>query len=251
MSFILDALRRAETQRGNQPRTMASDSALGEIAEKPSSMPSRPLIAISLGAAVIVAVLAMTLTGRHDRSLAPSEQTVAARSPAPTFPTVSADTPLSDVITPATREVRPLVREARPPVPAHLSPGSSQQPRSIEEPGSVAAPAGRITPGTVTYSQEPLTRDDAPATRNVGNLPDNEQALPSYADLVLSGRSALPEFHLDIHVYAAAPERRFVFVNNRKYREGDQLDEGGTVERITPHGVVLNHRGRRFQLIPD
>jgi len=44
------------------------------------------------------------------------------------------------------------------------------------------------------------------------------------------------------------PAERFVFVNMRKYVEGQTLAEGPTLEEITTDGVVLNHRGTRFLL---
>ena len=66
-------------------------------------------------------------------------------------------------------------------------------------------------------------------------------------DLAASG-TALPELHLDIHVHSANPAERFVFVNMRKYVEGQALKEGPTVERITADGVVLNQHGLRFLL---
>ena len=34
----------------------------------------------------------------------------------------------------------------------------------------------------------------------------------------------------------------------RRYVDGAQLQEGPTLERITPDGVILNHRGLRFLL---
>jgi general secretion pathway protein B len=66
-------------------------------------------------------------------------------------------------------------------------------------------------------------------------------------DLSASGTS-LPELHLDIHVNSQNPGERFVFVNMRKYLEGETLKEGPSVERITADGVVLNQRGLRFLL---
>jgi len=49
-------------------------------------------------------------------------------------------------------------------------------------------------------------------------------------------------------VYATIPADRFVYINNRKYREGTRLQEGPTVERIRRDGVVLNSQGTRFLL---
>jgi len=64
----------------------------------------------------------------------------------------------------------------------------------------------------------------------------------------MASGTALPDMHLDIHVYAPKPADRFVFVNMRKYTEGQALKEGPTLERITPDGAVLNHHGLRFLL---
>ena len=74
-----------------------------------------------------------------------------------------------------------------------------------------------------------------------------EEVLPTPMDLAASGTS-LPELHLDIHVYSAKPAERFVFVNMRKYTEGQVLKEGPTLERITSEGAILNHQGLRYLL---
>ena len=74
-----------------------------------------------------------------------------------------------------------------------------------------------------------------------------EEVLPTFREL--GGTSAnLPDLHLDIHVHSPVPTERFVFVNMRKYIEGQNLSEGPAVERITSEGVILNHRGLRFLL---
>ena len=65
---------------------------------------------------------------------------------------------------------------------------------------------------------------------------------------VTGGVAAL---HLDLHVYVTQPQQRFIFVNSRKYKEGDTLAEGPLVEEITPEGAVLNFRGSRFKLSND
>ena len=61
----------------------------------------------------------------------------------------------------------------------------------------------------------------------------------------------VPVLHLDLHVYSSASSQRFVFVNSRKYREGETLQEGPVVEQILPDGAVLNYRGSRFKLSND
>jgi len=56
------------------------------------------------------------------------------------------------------------------------------------------------------------------------------------------------ELTIDLHVYSIESEKRFVFVNKRKYREGDTLQEGPYVEQITREGVVLRDNGKQFLL---
>jgi general secretion pathway protein B len=77
---------------------------------------------------------------------------------------------------------------------------------------------------------------------------DNEEVLPSINELNLTGAQALPELHLDVHVYATKPADRFIYVNMRKYHEGNALQEGPVVEHIRRDGVVLNFQGLRFIL---
>ena len=58
----------------------------------------------------------------------------------------------------------------------------------------------------------------------------------------------LPELSVDLHVFAADPAKRAVFINGRRYTQGAQIAEGPVVEEITREGAVLSWRGRRFVL---
>jgi general secretion pathway protein B len=72
--------------------------------------------------------------------------------------------------------------------------------------------------------------------------------LPSADQLAASG---IPVLNLDLHVYATKPADRLVFINSRKYREGDTLQEGPVIRQITPAGVVLEYQGRSYLLAHD
>jgi general secretion pathway protein B len=76
----------------------------------------------------------------------------------------------------------------------------------------------------------------------------DQEVLPSISEINLTGQQALPELHLDVHVYATKPAERFVYINMRKYREGATLTEGPVLERIRRDGVVLDFQGLRFVL---
>jgi general secretion pathway protein B len=71
--------------------------------------------------------------------------------------------------------------------------------------------------------------------------------LPSPTALAAEG-IAIPQLHLELHAYSERATERFVFINGRKYVEGEQLAEGPRLLSIERTGAVLSQQGRRFLL---
>ena len=55
-----------------------------------------------------------------------------------------------------------------------------------------------------------------------------------------------PKLTLQVLVYSEAPGQRMVFIDGRRYTEGDAIDAETVLERITAEGVVVKRRGQRF-----
>jgi general secretion pathway protein B len=72
--------------------------------------------------------------------------------------------------------------------------------------------------------------------------------LPTAQDLVAQGVS-LPALTLNLHVYDEVPANRYVLLNSRRLREGDEVADGIRIETIVPGGVVFNTGGRRFVVL--
>jgi len=60
----------------------------------------------------------------------------------------------------------------------------------------------------------------------------------------------LPLLALDVLVYSDVPAERFVFINGRKYVEGQTLADGVVIEKITPDGALLRQEGKQIVLRP-
>jgi general secretion pathway protein B len=95
--------------------------------------------------------------------------------------------------------------------------------------------------GTQGAAQQPTQARPAPT----GSAANSGTRLPSADELVAAG---IPTLNVDLHVYSTTPSERMVFVNSRKYREGDTLQEGPLVRQITPSGAVLEYNGRDYLL---
>lgn len=234
MSFILDALRKSEHERQRQ--------AGPAIAEMPIA---RPASRLPLALGVIGALLAVNLAVllyfmlRQD---APEVQRAEAVPAAATAPAATAPAPLpaaaavppaetgtAPVPAPVARELQPLadVAATMAPPPPQYEPPSAPDPSLLPAPRDAPAVADRAQPGA--------------ANAAAGNVPRLDM-LPAEAT------AGLPALNLDLHIYAPSPAQRAVFINGRRYREGESLPEGVEVLEITPDGAVLGHRGQRFLL---
>jgi general secretion pathway protein B len=113
--------------------------------------------------------------------------------------------------------------------------------------GQADASTGQLNPDDYA----PAT--DAPAPAGFGNHVSRgtSSGVPLYQDAAVAPGAHIPELRLDLHVFAAKPQERFVMINMHKLHEGDNLPEGVHVESITPEGAVLSSNGTRFLLPRD
>jgi general secretion pathway protein B len=245
MSFILDALKKSETDRQRQ-----SSPALFEVKVAP---PRRrfPLWAVGLGVLLgaNMLVLAWVLL-REPRAAAPMVAAEAANGAAASANNNVVNTaPPGMVTVPATVTIPTTVN-----IPINSAPSITMGAGS-PEPG-VVAPSNTppLAEEPLLSSREPSVppdydaRDYAPAVsaaqadrvtaQRAGSIPSRDE--------VLAQGTQLPDLRLDLHVYAVDPAQRFVFINMRKLREGEMLPDGVRVDKITPTGAQLSYRGTRF-----
>lgn len=230
MSFILDALKKSENDRQQQ--------APAEFATVPSSpdTPSAPrwLWALGLLLAInIVALLYVTLRSNKSPPVTTSEQIRSAPEPA------SAAQSDTDALESQPIAFADQLDEARRKLPERPTTSSGTT-------GVVASNADSGKP-----SQSAVAGSANNSTLASANESMNFALLPSLNELRVNGELALPDLHVDIHVFSSNPPDRFVFINMNKYRENDQLSEGPVVREITRDGVILEHRGRAFSLLRE
>jgi len=248
MSFILDALKKSEIERQRQ-----SVPGLMDTGPAPRR-PRFPIWAIALTAllAVNLAVLIVVLTrgglaglsgraAQDARVAVPAAVPAAAAAPAPS----GAPLPASPAQAEATAPPAPPAAESNPP-DHHFSPMDAAAPVYAPEipADSVPAHSGRTSPAAPAMAG---ARERDPLLTS-GDDKSDQEVLPTISELDLTGANALPEMHLDVHVYATKAAERFVYINMRKYREGATLAEGPVLERIRRDGVVLDYHGLRFVL---
>lgn len=226
MSIILDALRKSENERRRQERPGFSDLP---VASRPAGLPTWvPVTLVVLAATVVLLGVGLWQLRGWVPTATPVAELPAPATPGPAVavappPVVATDPepePEPVVAAIIDRSVRPLAREVAPP----------------------SRPASESVPDTA-----PATRPARAATPVEARASD----LPSLDELTTRGELTLPELHMDLHVYATDPAQRFVFINGRRLRHGDETAGGVRVVEILADGVILQHGGMRFVLPRD
>ena len=261
MSYILEALRKAD-----QERSAGSVPDLEAVHESTSQSGSSYRWIWILG--VILALNGMLLAvillrDGHDEpapvvedSPAPPQRKIVREPPAPP-PAVVVSRPAPRAPPPAVTARKPVTVAATPPVQARApSPVPPVVPIAREGVAGITPvsppPAPEVSRRADSQAiTPPVSTPTVPqASRSVPPQPaapsGSDSGIPYWDDMSLEFRSGLSMPRLDVHVYDSNPQRRFLLVELKKYREGDTLTNGAVVEEILPDGIQLFYRGTRF-----
>jgi len=217
MSYILDALKKAAEQRGANATVLLR--------------PSAPLARVArfgrLPWIVVGGLLLLNLAG-----LVYLWRPVSVVTPAPA-PVAQAKVALIQPIEPPPPSPPTQVIPADPPRAAVAV--KPPMPSTNPTPAASAPAANPAAPGKTSVDR-PV--GDKTVVRVTPERP--AAAAPAKAD----GQ----RFKLEVLSYSDVPAQRLVFINGRRYREGETMDGGVKVEEIREDSVVLSEAGQRFTL---
>lgn len=279
MSFILDSLKKVERQR----RTVRVPTIETTHVPPPVLRPRRrvwPWV-VGLAAVANVAVLAIALRPAPEPgrvaavpAAAPPPAPAPAPPPAPAASREAPSPPAPSPAPPASRSaaapVRAAERVADAPAPARPAAEAvterpaptvarpSPPPRASTPPRATARVSPPVAPGLLGVEPaEDEARDAAGAAWRAIAASRRPEPVAPPVDVAPPGtpRAAAPpgpgqqpRLRLDALVYSDAVPERMVFINGRKYVEGQRVDDRTVVERITPEGAMISTDGQRFLL---
>jgi general secretion pathway protein B len=270
MSYILEALRRAESERERkrggvpglhaQPVPSPSPDDLGERRGAPWG---RIVSGLSIGVLLMIlwrgwsveplvdeAELARAPVGGNvsqgsavpppspaSPAAAPNEPAAPATATPPTGATAAAPaadtTPKAAVPAPANERAPRVAKPAPPPRNTTTAVAPRRNDDSAPTPAPQAAPA-----------QQPAANARSPAAVPV---PPPER-LRTLAELPDELRSGVPQLAFGGSVYSDTPAQRMVIFNGQVMREGDAVTNELQIEQIRPRSAVLRVRGQRFEM---
>lgn len=225
MSFILDALRKSETER--------QKAQVPGIGDAPMVVHQKhvPRWTVGLIACLSAGLVVLGWFWLRDAGTGTDQDVAASATQAISGAAESPDQAITGAAT----------SSATPPSPAAAM-------------ASVSSPVGEVR----DLSGEARQATVAPAAAGVGNAPASQATTPAAPEVLAApiltlaqyraSGGALPELNLELHVYSPTASERFVFINSSKYVEGQTLAEGPRLGAITQDGAVLVHEGRSLLL---
>lgn len=233
MSFILDALKKADSERhlGRLPGLHTPAVAPALLAGDGTRWWQRTswVVTIGAGAAVLAGAAWYNLHPALPNDMqAPVSQSVAGTSRA-----ASPSGPVALAPPPPPASIAPMVVATVIPVPPAL-------PKPIVPPRKEAVAQGTAKPPV-----------DMPAPKTVPKKSpgaSDSGAVVTLADLPPNIRSELPVLAIGGSMYSADPAQRMLLVDKRMLREGDEIAPGLLLESVLPKGAMLRYKGFRFRI---
>jgi general secretion pathway protein B len=268
MSYILDALKKAESERNlgalpnvytNAPHAVSDkdNESWGKIL--PWSLAAIVLGIVFIGLAWLqpwrtqpAAVSPVAAIAQMAPQAIPVTAPAAATPPPAAPPSVAQAEPIADGTPTATTSTPPAIKSEDKPAPVKPAPAPVAKPsapvpekKMVDVPqASETKPEAKAAAKTEAAAESKVeTRTDVkaetkPEGKDVGTARDLPQAI----------QSQLPPISVNGYLYAKDPADRSVLMNQKLLREGDTVAPDLVLEKLLPKGAILNYKGYRYRI---
>jgi len=241
MSYILDALRRAQNEREAQP--LAPHSASAQEQRLPRLREPRTLLMALAGAgAVAVIVLIWVLWPAQ-----PTPTDVAPPAPQPTPATAAAPVTPEPEASPVTSMDDLTASDVNAPIEGMDVEVAPLMPENLAE--APESPPAAADPAAESAETDAAEESPRTSSRTVQLDPAPTSPVKTLRDMPDDYRAAFPPLKIEVHVYDDNPASRFVMLEGRRYHEGEALPQGPQLSEIRPDGVIFSFRGAEV-LVP-
>ena len=260
MSYILDALRKADSDRERDP-------ARGIHAQPRSAVPasaSSNLPAWIWPAATALAVLAAGIVWWPRQAPAPRSPEPPVVAMAPVLP-VQAPAAAPTPPPPAMAAADSVSPPAPPPLPAapvlRSPPGAPPNPQRLGSrmppppPAIAGVPGVPVVPGAPGFAAAPVVPGPASGRLPAPSMQASPQAVVPTSERVFGVAELPPEIQRDLPklaisggVHSENAAQRMLIVGGQVMSEGAEVAPGVVLEQIRPHAAVLRFRGYRFSV---
>jgi general secretion pathway protein B len=252
MSYILDALKRAESERsrGQIPGLHAQPMARVVLDREERAPAWKTLVFAVIVALVLGALAWWWLSGDGSAPAAVPPQAVPLAASPATGAAPANPPALVNATPPVVAAVEPVASAAPKPAPRRNPPPAIKSVATADNAAapvsSASKPAPRSQTATDPSAATRSTAAPAAAASASGSTP--EPRVLAMSELPADVISSLPALVVSGASYSDQPASRMVIINGALYHEGDRLTSELTLQRIALRSAVLSFRGYRFSI---
>jgi general secretion pathway protein B len=253
MSYILDALRRAESERERERDGVPGLNAqpIPVQSDRPPRRRHRPWIWVAAGLGLGLLLPFTWHLLADDESVQSPEAIVQQERAA-----VVAAAPVQSPAPPPPAPAPAIAPAAAPPAdePASAAPSAAALPaRAAASRAGAAASASRPAVAKASApaatARKPPPRPEGTTRAKPAAQSAPETPVPKLAELPDELRRSVPPLAFGGAVYSEVPAQRMVILNGQLLREGEALSADLTLETIRAKSAVLRIKGERFELV--
>lgn len=263
MSYILEALKKAEQKREQEEQTK-----IPAFSREPApDRKKRILWPYLLAAALLLNAGLMYLwtgSSRSTRSEGPAEASGTRPSvPAPAPVSAPVDGVPGEHAVPKADSVSPQSSALTHPTPAppvqteRIEQGRAGDIKGVAQPKDTGRGIGHIPAKEMREAKAaPVVKAPAPPrpvldARARAELRPIAGKIYTLNELPASIKGVLPEFRISGHAYSPEPQTRVTRVNDKILQEGQDLAPGLKVVEIIPGGIIMGFEGFRFRVLTN
>jgi general secretion pathway protein B len=224
MSYILDALRRADAERERDPaRGIHAQPAVGVPARKG---PVVPAWAWPVAGVAVVAVAALAAWPRFAKTDVAPVGVAAVR--------------------PAVADVVPVAAAVMPPAPP--PPVIIERVRVVAAPAAAAAPMAKASAPVATVAAAPASPMVVKAPPAAPAAAPAAERIYAVTELPADVQQALPKLAITGGVHSEIAAQRMLVVGGKVFNEGAELAPGAMLDQIRPRSAVIRYRGYKYSV---
>lgn len=239
MSYILDALRKAEKER--------KPSAISDLLTVQAPLPieakgRRVRFSMIVMGSLVISLMAFLWFGMWHGKKAPAQYTEMQKHSEEPATNVQEH---SAAMTPAAKERNSHASIKDSASPLKTSP-VALQPKAVPRNQEPPAQGGEVKPKAVVMASPAITPSLPESLKDIP--PPDENRVYSLQELPDAIKQRLPDFSFSVFLYTDDPAARTVRVNGLTMKEGQFVNDGLKLEEIRPEGVIFSYMKYHFHV---
>lgn len=254
MSYILNAIRKSEQDRQTQEASNPESTLLEMQPKKKSNLSWLIIALIIINILALIYFIFLNPRQQQETTIATAENKTPTLAP-PIQPEKPKITLKNNIGQP---KPEPTTKSTPKPSQKKSISNMLEKRRTFKNPATEPVVEKVVTVAKKTNLSQPTATLPRPVEAKptpvkpqpiqVSSKPENAKKVPFLREMAPAFRRNVPNLNINIFVYAENPDDRFVIIDMKKYRIGQETTDGLKIKQIKSNSLVLRYNNRTFQI---